>query len=391
MIVSRIILKNWRNFRSVDVRLGNRMFLVGPNASGKSNFLDVFRFLHDIVKPGGGFLKAIADRKGASKIRCLAARQNPDLEIEVHLAESRDQNPLWKYSMGIKQETSGARRTLLSYERVWYKKDKPILNRPDSEDRMDLKRLTETHLQNTNSNKDFREIADFFESTTYLHLVPQLLRYPGAFSGPGLPEDPFGLSFLERVTKTPLRVRKSRLRLIESALQVAVPQLKRLTDAQDKQGIPHLEALYEHWRPKGAKQQEDQLSDGTLRLIGLLWSLLESDSLLLLEEPELSLHSRIVRELPALIYRLQRYYKKKKVRQILLSTHSFELLSEVGIGANEVLLLKPTPEGTEVFPASSDREIRSLLEGGMSIADAVIPKTAPKDIHQLTFKFCDQV
>ncbi|KAF5410452.1 MAG: DNA replication and repair protein RecF [Candidatus Methanogasteraceae archaeon] len=74
MIVSHITLKNWRNFQSVDVDLGNRVFLVGPNASGKSNFLDVFRFLRDIAKPGGGLQKAISDRGGIPKIRCLAAR-----------------------------------------------------------------------------------------------------------------------------------------------------------------------------------------------------------------------------------------------------------------------------------------------------------------------------
>ena len=46
-------LENWCNFASVDVDLSKRVFLVGPNASGKSNFLDVFRFLHDIVLSGG--------------------------------------------------------------------------------------------------------------------------------------------------------------------------------------------------------------------------------------------------------------------------------------------------------------------------------------------------
>ncbi len=54
MIVSHITLKNWYDFQSVDVDLSNRVFLVGPNASGKSNFLDVFRFMRDIAKLGGG-------------------------------------------------------------------------------------------------------------------------------------------------------------------------------------------------------------------------------------------------------------------------------------------------------------------------------------------------
>ena len=43
----RISLQSWRNFTQVDVDLQRRVFLVGPNASGKSNFLDVFRFLCD--------------------------------------------------------------------------------------------------------------------------------------------------------------------------------------------------------------------------------------------------------------------------------------------------------------------------------------------------------
>jgi ABC-type nitrate/sulfonate/bicarbonate transport system ATPase subunit len=145
-------------------------------------------------------------------------------------------------------------------------------------------------------------------------------------------------------------------------------------------GVPHLEAVYEHWRPGAGKQREDQFSDGTLRLIGLLWSLLESDSLLLLEEPELSLNSAIVSNLPSLIYRLQRPRK----RQVILSTHSADLLSDKGIGGEEVLLMTPAPEGTQVKLASSNEEIKMLLEGGLSIADAALPLTAPPAIEKLS-------
>lgn len=145
-------------------------------------------------------------------------------------------------------------------------------------------------------------------------------------------------------------------------------------------GIPHLEAVYEHWRPRAGKQREDQFSDGTLRLIGLLWSLLESDSLLLLEEPELSLNAGITTKLPSLIYRLQ----KAKKRQVMLSTHSADLLSDGGIGGEEVLLMTPTAEGTKAEIASSIAEVSSLLDGGLTVADAALPRATPARIDRLS-------
>ncbi|MBU7582101.1 MAG: AAA family ATPase [Nostoc sp. TH1S01] len=379
MIISHISLKNWRNFRSIEVGLRDRVFLIGPNASGKSNLLDALRFLRDLSKDGGGLQKAVRDRGGLSKIRCLYARRYPDVEIEVQLSENELQSPIWKYGIGIKQRKGGQNEPILSYERVW-KDGKQLINRPDSEDEKDNLRLTQTYLEQINANAEFREVPKFLESTLYLHLVPQLLRYPEAFSGPGIQGDPFGRNFLERVMKTPERTRRSRLKKIEDALRIAVPQLKQLTDVKDEMGIPHLEAVYEHWRPGAGKQREDQFSDGTLRLIGLLWSLLESDSLLLLEEPELSLNAGIVAKLPALIYRLQ----KQKKRQVMLSTHSAELLSDAGIGGEEVLLLTPTAEGTKVEVAASIKEISSLLEGGLTVADAALPHTTPAQIDQLS-------
>jgi predicted ATPase len=138
--------------------------------------------------------------------------------------------------------------------------------------------------------------------------------------------------------------------------------------------------LYDHWRPKAGKQKEDQFSDGTLRLIALLWSLQEGDSLLLLEEPELSLNSAIVTRIPSLIYKFQ----KPKKRQVLISTHSMDLLSDKGISLDEILVLSPSAEGTTVETSSSIPDIREMMKGGMSPANAILPRTKPKNINQLT-------
>lgn len=378
MYISHITLKNWRNFTSVDVDLGQRVFIAGPNASGKSNLLDAIGFVRDIAKPGGGLQKAVEERGGLTKLRCLAARRYPNVELELKISELGTATQ-WSYKIGMRQESRGRRLPLLTYERVT-RDGKDVINRPDSSDKSDPLLLSQTFLEQISTNAKFRPLADFFENISYLHLVPQLVRHPEAFPGPSLPGDPYGKSFLERVAKTPDRTKRARLSQIEKVLRVAVPQLEELSLVKDESsGTPHLEAKYKHWRLKGAHQREDQFSDGTLRLLALFWSLLEGDSVLLLEEPELSLNPSIVKKLPALMSKLQKLRK----RQIILSTHSPDLLSDASIGGEEVLLLTPSGEGTSVETASSDRAIRDLLEGGMTIADAVLPRTAPSDINQL--------
>jgi len=381
VIVTHLLVKNWRNFKAFEVDLRDRQFIVGPNASGKSNFLDVFRFLRDVAKQaGGGLQKAIKDRSGVSKVRSLAARNDPEIAIDIVLADSVDQPPAWRYALGIRQETRGRRLPLVAYERVWKAGDQ-IVDRPNRDDRGDSQLLTQTHLEQIGANSSFREVARFLQAITYLHLVPQLLRHADQIQGRVIEDDPFGQAFLERIAKTPEKRQRSRLRLIEEALQIAVPQLQHLRFTRDTEsGRPHLEALYAHWRPNAGWQREDQFSDGTLRLIGLLWSLLEEDSLLLLEEPEQSLNAAIVAQLPAMIHRMQ----KRRRRQVLISTHSDDILADPGIDGREVLMLTPAPEGTKVRSASEIDEVRVLLESGFTAAEAVLPRNNPVHAAQLS-------
>jgi len=371
---SSLRLQNWKNFARIEVDLQNRVFLVGPNAAGKSNLLDVFRFLRDLASPGGGFQEAIRRRGGVSAIRCLAARRYPDIELRV-VVEPRQANTRWEYELAFKQDAQ--RRARISKEKV-VRDGRVLLMRPNDGDKQDPARLTQTHLEQVNVNRSFRELASFFESVRYLHIVPQLVREPDR--SVGRPNDPFGGDFLEQIAKTQERTRLARLSRIRDALRVAVPQLAEIEQYRGGRGTPHLRGKYEHWRPQGAWQTEDQFSDGTLRLMGLLWVAMEGGGPLLLEEPELSLHPEIVRYLSQMFARVQR----RTGRQIILSTHSPDLLRDEGIGLDEVLLLRPGSEGTEVTPAGAFQEIRDLLQGGLSLADAVIPKTRPARADQLT-------
>lgn len=379
-MIKRLILTNWKNFSDVDITFQSRMFIVGPNAAGKSNLLDVFRFLHDISKQGGSLYDALERRGGISKIRSYVARKNPRVEIEVHIEEPGEPPTYWIYSLGISRQQYGRHEPSVSYEIV-EKNGEMILNRPDDDDIKDETLLSQTHLEQTSANGKFRQLALFLSDIRYFHIVPQLIRHSQAFTGPNLPDDPYGRNFLELLAKTPENTRNSRLKNIEKRLKILVPHLTELSFTTDKFGIPHLEARYKHWRPRAGKQQEEQFSDGTLRLIGLFWSLLEPrDAPLILEEPELSLNVAIIRELPKIIYEMDKVTRKK--RQVFISTHSADLIWDNSISAEEVIILKPGNESTEASLASSNKEIRGLLESGFTMCDIIPQYTAPESMKQ---------
>jgi hypothetical protein len=67
----------------------------------------------------------------------------------------------------------------------------------------------------------------------------------------------------------------------------------------------------------------------------------------------------------------------------LISSHSTDLFKEEGVGPDEVLLLRPDVEGTTVQSASELSDVKVLLEGGLSLAEALVPETRPKDVWQL--------
>jgi predicted ATPase len=373
--LTKLEIRNWRNFRRAELDLQPRAFLVGPNAAGKSNLLDAIRFLHDVVVVGGGFEAAVRKRSGVSSLRCLAARgSKSDVELTIHLGVEVDQ-PTWRYELSFSQTSQ--REPILKRERV-YQGQQVRLDRPNADDDEDPARLSQTFLEQVNVNRDFRPIADFLREVRYQHIVPQLVREPDR--SVGKKNDPYGGDFLEQVAEAPVTQQKARLRRIVQALRVAVPQLQELEIYQDVRGVHHLRGRYEHWRPHGAWQSESDFSDGTLRLLGLLWAVLDGTGPLLLEEPELSLHPGVVRHIPSMMSRIQ----QRTSRQIIVSTQSNDLLQDDGIGLDEVFLLLPGEEGTEVHPAGARSDVRALLESGMSMGDAVMPITRPEKAEQLS-------
>ena len=377
MQISHVTAHNWRNFKNLDVAVADRLLIVGPNAAGKSNLLDLFRFLGDISRPGGGLAAALEARGGLSRARCLFSRNNHKGELAI-MVDLRDGEDEWRYELAIKGEKGGHNRPIVVREIVT-RNGRELLSRPDANDDRDPDQLTQTHLEQISANQEFRPIAEYFAKVNYFHLVPQMIRYPQAG---GASPRVFGSSMIADMNATPVRTRQAWFRRIERALQSAVPGFETLRLEVDKAGQPHLIAGYRNWRRNPSEQNETDFSDGTLRLIGLLWTIISSPAnggVLLLEEPELSLNAAVVQKLASLLAMAQRGTSM----QVILSTHSPELLDDEGIRPGEVLVLQVTSDATVANQLSEIAEVEAQISADLPLSEVVAELINPGDLTGL--------
>lgn len=378
MRIAHVRASNWRNFKSLDFPLGTRLFIVGPNASGKSNLLDLVRFMSDLAGPGGGLAHALGTRGGLTKVRSLFARNHRGGKVEIDL-DLEDNSDQWRYFLSIKNETGGRNRPIVDEERV-ERNGEVLLQRPNADDQGDPERLTQTHLEQIAANQGFRALADYFARVRYFHLVPQVIREPSRMGG--VTGDPFGSDFIAQMNSVAAQTRNAWLRKLETALRAAVPEFESLKLEVDSAGKPHLIAGYRNWRGHPARQNEADFSDGTLRLIGLLWTLVSAPArggVLLLEEPELSLNSAIVRMLPTVLATAQR----DQAMQVLLSSHAPEILDDEGVLAREVLVLQVTADGSTARLLSEIEEVSGQIAAGLPTSDIVDELVSPQDLSGL--------
>ena len=303
-----------------------------------------------------------------SKVHSLFARnyKNGQVEIEVGRSDGADR---WQYELAIRSERGGRNRPIVAREVVRCN-GTVLVERPDVTDDSDPERLTQTYMEQISANKEFRSLAEYFAWVEYSHLVPQIIRNPNTVGN--LSSDAYGARLIETINATPAITREARLRRVQEALSSAIPEFESLSLKQDASGRPHLVAGYRNWRQAPSQQSEADFSDGRLRLIGLLWTLVSvprNGGVLLLEEPELSLNSVIVRTLPTTFATAQ----KSQALQLVVSTHAPDLLDDEGILPEEVLVLQVKEAGTV-----ADQDGFGDFFG---VSKAIVPKEPEESPH----------
>ena len=386
MKLTHASLTNWRNFGHIKFDLDSRLFVVGPNSSGKTNLLGALRFLGDIARRG---LRAASEDWGGPK-HCFRTGSS---EAGFSITASSDEHTV-EYALSLRAGTwlydpytyDGVTDEVVEFpdERI------AVVNQEHL--RIDQRTIPidSTHVTSPTSipvllGKDyslldpgitastgneqsvFEQVRKFVSGMRYIHPNPKKMkeRLEGRFE----PDD-HGTGFFQLAGRFPATALDAIVARIRPIIAATVPEVPHLSYRR----LAGEEVVFYSDDPQSASSYSthDQFSEGTLRLLGILFDLAtlpRSTTLVLLEEPETFLQPSVVRSLPSFLAEVA--YSKQV--QMVITTHSPELLSDETIGADQVLLLRTTEKGTtgELLSESEDPRIRAAVEAQFPPSEVV--------------------
>ncbi len=90
MQIKRIKASNIFSYENIDIQLNKFNVLIGPNASGKTNFVNIIKFIKDLISEG--LSDAISIQGGINIIRNinLGASKNTSIEFQIECEEMED-------------------------------------------------------------------------------------------------------------------------------------------------------------------------------------------------------------------------------------------------------------------------------------------------------------
>jgi len=190
MRFTRLRLTNWRNFRNADVPLCPRTFVIGPNASGKSNLLDAIRFLKALAEDGGGLQRAVVEQRGGLKaIRSIHARNVTHVGVKATVVG--DDGVEWLYELELAEDRKT--RAPQVVRELMQRQPGPPSTARDATRRARIPRNGRRPCSSSVGRtriKDLRELARFFASVEYSRVVPQVVREQRRPADQSPPETP---------------------------------------------------------------------------------------------------------------------------------------------------------------------------------------------------------
>ena len=377
--LTRIWARNFKSIRELDLELGPLTVLVGPNASGKSNVLDVLRFIKDALDRN--LDSAVTSRHGIEAI----TRTNPQggpLNVEIGFEVNYGDFSM-RYGFvlgnreGVYRVASESATVTPVYEELkpiefelrdgYVVKPKGFDDDEFDDSQLALPFLTQvlfrTQMRSTKSRyrsnyvtaRQVDESMKFVKRMQFYRLFPDAMREPRRLMNPQLlVEDGQNLA---SVLRQMVKVASPYLGEIKTSLGHVVPGLNDLlVDELSGYLIVKLRhGTSDNGRP-GSWFDLSQESDGTVRLLGLLTAFYQDvpNSLIGVEEPELTIHPGALAVLADVMV------EASSRSQVVATTHSPDLIDRLPIESLRAVEMR---DGcTEVGPVSATQS-KAVMNG----------------------------
>ena len=368
--ITRVILKNYKSIAACDVRLQPLTFLVGRNGAGKSNFLDALRFVADALNLDLGH--AIRDRGGINDVR-RRSRGHPN-HFSIRLEFVLPEGLTGHYAFRIGTRPPGGYEVQTEECQI---QNEQLLT-PEEYFRVESGTVTDTsaevapaaasdrlYLVNASGLPEFRPVYDAFSRMGFYNLNPDKIR---DLQAPD-PRDVLlrdGSNLTSVFTKLSPIVKKN----IEEYLSAVVPGIHTV----DVKGFGPKETLEFRQDVAGDTHRwrflANNMSDGTLRVLGILVALFQGDdaqksvTLVGIEEPETALHPGAVAVL------LDGLRDAANRTQVIITTHSPELLDDKHLDVNSILAVEAHDGDTVIAPV--DEASRSVVQDRLFTAGELL-------------------
>jgi len=356
-MLRRVYVRNYKSIAEAEVTLERFTVFIGPNGSGKSNFVDALRFMRDAIV--SGLDTAISHRRGIRAIRRWSPRRPVDVAIALELIFPDGTQTIYGFELG--SEKGGEYRIKAEFcqtiqsdrtEDGFEVREGRIARFPEVVKRM-LESLPAPPQPIRSLLFPFLGTAvaqqawNFLRSIGFYHPLPNAIResaYKPVIAPPPLLEHGENLPF---VLRTLQQHRPNAFQQISEYLRLLVPGLKSL--APSKSG-DMLEVKHGDENETFAELEFWQESDGTLRLLALLTAMYQQPplSMLVIEEPELTVHPEALAVLVDLLIERSAY------QQVLITTHSPDLLN--CLPAETLRIVELEGGTTKIGPLSEEQK-----------------------------------
>jgi len=357
----RVRIKNYKSIAACNVQLKAPLaILVGPNGSGKSNFLDALRLISDSLNTT--LEQALRDRGGVNEVRRRSGGHPTHFTVQLDFTLRSGLRGFFAFEIAaikdggfvVSQERCEVFKDWIleaSYEvmstRETPKTDLSIAMPPVLHDRL--------YLVNAGSIKPFDEVFDALRSMGFYNLNPGVIReFQRPDPGTLLERDGRNLaSVLARLHAHHPEIMET----IKGYLAAVVPGVegaeRRIYGPRETvQFLQRVPSQKHPW-----KFSAINMSDGTLRALGVIVALLQTNSrtpsVVGIEEPETALH-------PAASGVLwDEIQAAAQETQVLVTSHSADLLDRDDISLDFLLGVSSAENRTSIGPLNE--RARNLL------------------------------